>query len=87
MKEVYSYQEIAHFIENDQAVTFTRHLHVQVTAAKKHHDTETIHVTLVLLVGEYTIGEVRYEYASMEALLDAFDISDVEEFFELLDDE
>lgn len=84
MKEVYSYQEIKTWIPNGQAVKFTYPLRVEVTAAQKHHDSQTLHVTFVLLVGKYAIGEFTSEFDTIERLLDAFDIADHEELFELL---
>jgi len=84
MKTFYSYQEIQNLIGNGQAITFSYPLRAQVTAAQKHHDSQTIHVTFVLLVGEYAIGEFTSKFETIERLLDAFDIADHEELFELL---
>ncbi len=86
MKKVYSYQEIGHLIDKSQAVVFTRHLKARVTAIQKSRDSQTIHVTFVLLVGEYHVGEFTSEYDTIAELLDVFDIADHEELFELLDD-
>lgn len=87
MKELYSYQEIQTWIRNGQAVTFLSPLRVQVTAAQKHHDTTAIHVTYVLLIGEDALAEFVSEFETMEDLLNAFDIADHQELFELLADE
>ena len=83
MKHVYSYQEIATLFEQGRVIKFIHPLKVLVTAAKKQ-DSPSIHVTVVLLVGEYAIGDFTIEYDSIEALLDAFDIADHTEIFELL---
>jgi hypothetical protein len=83
MKQVYRYTEIADLFEQGKVIKFTHPLNVLVTAAKKQ-DSTTIHVTIVLLVGEYAIGDLTIEYDSIEALLEAFDIADHQEMFELV---
>lgn len=84
MKQVYSYQEAANLIESGQVVKFIYPLRVEVTATKKLEGSTALHVTFVLIVGEYAIGEFASEYDSIEALLDAFDIADHQEVFEML---
>jgi hypothetical protein len=83
MKQIYSYQEVATPFEQGRVIKFTHPLKVLVTAAKKQ-DSTAIHVTFVLIVGEYAIGEFTSEYDTMESLLEAFDIADHTEIFELL---
>ncbi len=85
MKQVYSYTEIADLFEQGKAVKFTYPLKVLVTAAKKQEGSSTaIHVTVVLLIGEYAIGDFTTEFESIEGLLEAFDIASQQEIFELL---
>jgi hypothetical protein len=83
MKQVYRYTEIADLFEQGKVIKFTHPLNVLVTAARKQEN-GSVHVTIVLLVGEYAIGDMTIEYDSIEALLDAFDIADHTEIFELL---
>ncbi len=86
MKEGYCYQEIAHLVKSGQKITFTYPLRVEVTAVALHPDRDTLQVTFALLVGEYTIAEFTSEYDTVESLLDAFDIADHQDVFELVGD-
>ena len=83
MKEVYSYQEIRHLIEQGKEVTVTCHLHAEVTAIQKRPASDTITATLHLLVGEDVIAVVESEYPSFVSLLDAFAIDETCEQWEV----
>ena len=84
MKEVYSSQEIRHLIEQGKEVTVTCHLHAEVTARQKHPDSDTVTATIHLLVGEYVIAVVESEYPFLVSLLDAFDIDEYAEQWEVV---
>jgi hypothetical protein len=85
MKTVYSYQEIGTQIDQGKQVAFTRTLSAHVTAVQKSKESDEITVTIVLIVGEYVIAELETTYPRIEALLDAFDIGDLEEIWEVLE--
>lgn len=84
MKEVYSYQEIKTDVDQGEKVGFTAHPTVYVTAVRKSPESETIVVTFEIGIGSYVIGEFTSEYDTIEKLLDAFDIADHEEIWEVL---
>ena len=83
MKQAYRYQEIRHLIEQGKEVTVTCHLHAEVTAMQKRPASDTITATIHLLVGEYVIAVVESEYSSLVCLLDAFDIDETCEQWEV----
>jgi hypothetical protein len=83
MKQVYRYQEIRPLIEQGKEVTVTCHLHAEVTVMQKRPASDTITATLHLLVGEDVIAVVQSEYPSFVSLLDAFDIDETCEQWEV----
>jgi len=85
MKEVYNYQEIGTLIDQGKQVVFTCHPAARVTAVQKSADSDTITATITLLIGEYVISVMESEYASIVALLDAFDIDESSEIWEMLE--
>ena len=84
MKEVYSYQDIKTDIAEGGTVAFTAHPTAYVTAIRKDRDSETITATFELCIGSYVIAEFTCEFPNIEKLLDAFDIADHEEIWEVL---
>ena len=74
MKQVYSYQEIDTLIEQGMPVAFTRQLEAHVTAVQPRRDRNTITVIIQLCLGDYFLGEVECEFATIAGLLEAFDI-------------
>ena len=84
MKEVYSYQEIGTLIDQRKPVMLTCHPEARVTAVQKHPDLETITVTIQLSIGDTCIGIIENEYLTIGLLLDAFDINDLSEIWEVL---
>lgn len=87
MKTVYSYQEIAHLIEQGNQVVFTCHPEARVSTVQKHPDRETITVTIHLSIRETCVGSVSYEYASILAVLDAFDVDEGAELWQVVGEE
>jgi hypothetical protein len=86
MKHVYNYQEIAPIINRGKPVTFTRHLAAHVSAVRKDPTSDTIGVTIELSLGEYgIITQIETTYPQIETVLDTFDISDLEEIWEVLE--
>jgi hypothetical protein len=85
MKQVYSYQEIGTLIDKVRQVAFTRTLPAHITALQNSRECDEITVTIALIVGEYVIAELETTYPRIEALLDAFDIGDLEEIWEVLE--
>ncbi len=86
MKEVYSYQEIKTDIAEGEKVAFTAHPVLYVTAVRNSLESESITATFEISIGSYVIGEFTQEFDTIEKLLDAFDIADHEELFELAGD-
>lgn len=84
MKEVFSYQEIGTLIDQRKPVAFTCPVLARVTAVQKHHDIATITVTLQISIRDTCIGIVESEYTSIVAVLEAFDIDDLSEMWEVL---
>lgn len=83
MKEVYSYQEIGTLIDEGKQVVFSCFPEVRVCASKKKPESDAISATFVATIGDTCIGTMESEYASIETLLEAFYIDDLEEVFEL----
>ncbi len=79
MRELYTIAELK--LLNVEKFTFIYPLRVEVTAVQKQDC--TLQATVVLLVGEYAIGECIQEFDTIERLLDCFDIADHEELFAL----
>ena len=85
MKEVYNHREIGPLIDQGQPVAFTRQLEARVTARHLNRDSDTITALVQLCRGDYFLGEVEQEYATVALLLDAFDIGELEDIWEVLD--
>ena len=84
MKQVYSYQEIGYLIDQRKQTAFTCHPEARVTVVQRHPDLETITVTIQLFIANACIAILTNEYPSMVAVLDAFDINDLDEIREVL---
>jgi hypothetical protein len=85
-KTVYSYQEIGTLLDQGRQGVFTCYPEARVSALQKHPESDTVTVTLTLSIRETCLGIVEDEYASMLAVLDAFDIEDLAEIWEVLDE-
>ena len=83
MKEVYCYQEVESDIVQGETVAFTAYPTLLVRAAKNNPESEAITVTYELCIGSDSIGVFASEFPNMESLLDAFDIADHEEIWEV----
>ena len=86
MKQVYSYQEIGTLIDQGKQVAFTATVQARVTAIQKHKESDEITVSIVLLVSEYVIAECETTYPRIDGLLDAFDIDDLAEIWEVINE-
>lgn len=84
MKEVYSYQEIGAQIDQGKQVVFTCFPEARVTALQKSVDSDAITVTIQLSIQGTCVGIIDYEYPSILAVLEAFDIDDGSEIWEVL---
>ncbi|HZS78230.1 MAG TPA: hypothetical protein VFA41_16580 [Ktedonobacteraceae bacterium] len=84
MKRVYSYQEIGTLIDQGKQAIFTCHTIVRVSCVKKDPGSETITVILTALIRDTCVGVLEQEYSSIEEVLEAFDIDDFEELWEVL---
>jgi hypothetical protein len=84
MKQVYNYQEIGNLIEQGKRVLFTCHPEARVTAVQKQRDSDIITVTLQISIRDTCVGIVEDEYDSIVAVLEAFDIDDLTEIWEVL---
>ena len=85
MKKGYSYQEIGTRIDQGKRVACTCYPQARVSAVQKHPENDTITVTINFSIRDTCIGIVSDEYASMRALLDAFDIEELSEMWEVLE--
>jgi len=85
MKQVFSYQEIGILIDQRKQVAFTCHPEARVTVVQRHPDLETITVTVQLSIRDTCIAILTDEYASILAVLEAFDIDDLSEIWEVLE--
>lgn len=85
MKTVHNYQEIGTLIDQGKQVVFTCYPQARVSAVQKHPGSEIVTVTINLAIRDTCVGIVEYEYTSMLAVLDAFDIDDLAEIWEVLD--
>ncbi len=83
MKEVYSYQEIGTLIDQGEQASFTRHIVAHVTVSQPNPDSEAVKVLILLSLGNYNIGVVEMEYTDISELLEAFDIDNKEEIWEV----
>jgi len=84
MKEVYSYLEVGTEIDQGKQVVFTCYPEVRVTCVQRDPETETIKVTLMVLIRDNCVGILDYEFTSIQAVLDAFDINEDSEIWEVL---
>ncbi len=85
MKEVYNHQEIDTLIDQGQPVAFTRHLEVRVTARRVRPESETITALIRFCKGDYLLGELENEYATLAVLLKVFAIGELEDIWEVPD--
>ncbi len=83
MKEIYSYQEIGTLIDQGMQVAFTRHIQARVTVSQPSTESEAVKALLLLSLGQYNIGICEIEYQDISELLEAFDIDDKEEIWEV----
>jgi hypothetical protein len=84
MKKVYSYQEIGTRIDQGKQVVCTCYPQARESAVQKHPGSDTVTVTINLSIRDTYVGIVSYECASMLAVLDAFDIEELSEIWEVL---
>lgn len=77
-----------YFFEADRGkrVAFPCRPEARVTAVQKHSDRDTITIIINVYIRDTCIGIVENEYASMLAVLDVFDIEDLAEIWEVLDE-
>jgi hypothetical protein len=87
VKQVYSYQEIGTLIDQGKQVAFTCHPEACVGAVQKDPDSDAVTVTLNLCIRDTCVGMVEDAYASMLAVLDAFDVDDLAKVWEVLEEQ
>jgi hypothetical protein len=85
MKEVYNRQEIGTLIDQGRPVAFTRQLEVRVTAVRGSPESDTITALIRFCNGDYLLGELENEYATLAVLLKVFAIGELEDIWEVLD--
>ena len=83
MKQVYSYSEVGAHIEQRTKTIFTRSAQVRVSVMKPGGKSHTIKVSINLLIGSSSIGVFRCTYKNILELLEAFDINENDEIFEV----
>src|SRR5438445_12226411 len=86
MKEIYNHQEIGPLIDQGQPVAFIRQLEVRVTARRSSPESDTITALIRFCHGDYLLGEMENEYATLAVLLKVFAIDELEDMWEVLDD-
>ena len=84
MKEIYNHQEIGTLIDKGQPVAFTRQLEVRVTAVRSSPESDTITALIRFCKGDYLLGELENEYATLAVLLKLFAIGELEDIWEIL---
>ena len=84
-KTVNSYQEIGHVIDSCNPVVFTCHPVARVTVLQHAFPENSVKVTIHLSIGDTCVGIIENEYASIIDLLDAYQIDDLEEIWEVLE--
>ena len=83
MKKLYNFQEIGTLIDQGQQASFTRHIVADVSISHPNPNSERIQAILLLSLGQYNIGLCEIEYEDISELLEAFDIDDGEEIWEV----
>ncbi len=83
MKQVYSYSEVGALIEQRTKTIFTRSALVRVSVIKPSGKSHTIKVSINLLISSYSIGVFQCTYKNILEFLEAFDINEQEEIFEV----
>ncbi len=83
MKIAYSYSEIGTLIDQGMKTIFTRPALVRVNVKKPSDKSDTIRVSINLLIGDYSIRVFECEYKNILDLLVSFDIDDKEEIWEV----
>jgi len=86
MKEVYSYQEISTDISQGENVAFTFHPIVHVALVRKSLESQAITATIEVYIGDECFGIFEQEYVSIQAVLNAFDLPDHVELFEIVEE-
>jgi hypothetical protein len=83
-KTVNKYQEIGILIDSGKPMVFTCHPEARVTVRQLPNE-DTIKATITISISDTCVGIVETEYASIIDLLDAFQIDDLAEIWEVLD--
>ncbi len=83
MKELFSYQEIGTLIDQGQQASFTRHIVAHVSVSQDSPSVETVKAIILLSLGKYNIGVAEMTYTDISELLEAFEIDDKEEIWEV----
>jgi len=91
MKKLYDYQEIGTEIDQGKLALFTCHPVARVSVQQKSGDSqanpeisEYIHVIIALSIGDTSLDIMEVDYPDMETLMEAFQINDTEELWEML---
>lgn len=85
MKTVHHYQEIGHVIDAGTPVAFTCYSTVYVSVQCKKPPLRTVEIQMSIYVGDTCVGIAENTYPSMIALLEAFQIDDLAEIWEVLE--
>lgn len=81
MKTVHKRSEVEKAIEKGTPVAFSTSVQVTVTVRQVEDATQA---TLVLRVGDAYIGEIQADYTSVDAIMEAFQLDDEAEIWEIL---
>ncbi len=83
MKEVYSYNEIGTLLDQGMNTVFTCSALLRVSVKKPSDQSDTIKVSINLLIGDYSIGVFKCTYKNLLDMLVAFDINEQKEIWEV----
>ncbi len=88
MKEVYCFQEVSTDIAQGEKVSFPFHPVIYVTLVRKSRESQEITATieLCLYTSDDCIAIVEQTFETIQAVLNAFDLPDHVELFEMVEE-
>ena len=85
MKTLQNFQEAGHLIDSCHMAVFTQHTAVRVAVQREPFPSRTIRVSMTIIVADMAVGVAEATYETIEGFLEAWQIDDLEEIFEVLD--
>lgn len=84
-KTLQSFQECGSLIEASEHVAFTCHPEVRVAVFKIPFPSQEVKCTMYVSLNDTALGIAEVVYPSVDAFVEAFQINDIDEVFEVLD--